>query len=657
MTEKLDSEWKDLFPVIGKLQQQEKIKPQQDDYDRLVKEMVFAPRGEPTEKLQNEEEIARIEKERLEKLERERLERMKGNNDEENDGPKHKSADDLDDGYFVETVTDENEEGDRVLSYDINGDEAEKADASDVEKSDVGKQGNDSEEEGESESIEEEQSSEEESESDDLEDLKADDSDEEETAINNTNVLKISDDTEEMVTPSKPIAKTPELNPKDVDTLGKIPYTISMPNSFEELMELLDNQSIKVQSIIVDRIIKTNHPRLHPLNKNKMLKLFAYLMQYINDLFGCTNETTIKSHFKLLNELNPHLYDLVQMNPDEGSKCFLEVIKEKYDDYKKNPKMYPKLDTIVFFKIAGTLFPTSDFRHPVVTPSCVFMHQILSQGKIRRRSDVSTGIFLATIVLDFQELSKKFLPSVLNFLHGICYLGIKKSLLERSKPIPPFKKMDNLLLLNGECEENVSVKSLRLTSSDLLDKPIDDEFKVRALNIASRLISDYIKLYDELVGLKYLLDPFESILSRLADEEFLPTSLKENIKSILGDFEKIRLDKKFIFPEPDKKVQPMLRMLEPRFETVLSDRRSMYGQARGAQAEQHKLKHMVKREFKSAKRELRRDNEFLSKVRHKRRQDMDRERQAKVKRIFNEASVQQSEYNALARTKGRKGKF
>lgn len=83
----------------------------------------------------------------------------------------------------------------------------------------------------------------------------------------------------------------------------------------------------------------------------------------------------------------------------------------------------------------------------------------------------------------------------------------------------------------------------------------------------------------------------------------------------------------------------------------------MYSQVTGPKAEQKKLKHMIKREFKSAKRELRRDNEFLSKIRHKRRQEQDQERKAKVKRIFNEASVQQSEYKAIQRTKGRKGKF
>lgn len=384
-----------------------------------------------------------------------------------------------------------------------------------------------------------------------------------------------------------------------------------------------------------------------------MYKLFAYLLQYINDLFTNCDESNVSKYFKLLNQFSPHLFDLVQMNPEECSKSFLEVVKEKYEDYKKAPKFYPKLDTLIFFRLIGLLFPTSDFRHPVVTPSYVFIHQILSQARIKSRSDVASGLFLATLVLDYQQMSKRFLPSVMNFLSGICYLGIKKTLLDAARPIPPFRKMDELLVLSEKCNAETSEK---LTSSDFLSTPIDDDFKTRALNTATALMSDFIKLYDDLIGMKYFLDPFESVLNRLQNEEKLPLQLQENIKNILQDFHKIRSEKKFKF-EAVKKSTKMLRLLEPRFEDVSTDRRSMYSQARGNAAEKKKLQHMYKREFKAAKRELRRDNEFVSKIRQKRRNQMDSERKDKVKRIFNEASMQQQEYKALGRTKGRKAKF
>ena len=634
--------------------------------------MIFSPRGEPTEKLKNEEDIARIEKERLQKLERERLQRMKEDQDDDNDishqQPKHRSADDLDDGYLLEPVVDTMEEDERVISYPIHPEE-NVADPSEEEYEEETFSRNDDSarkesqekaaEEASEEEDEEESDSDEESEADSLEDLKADESEEdesEEELEDDPKVLKISTDDDDKVQ-KKPVnnekIQEPQLSKKNQEALDKIPYTIDMPDSYESLMELLDNQPVKVQAVIIDRIIKTNHLKLLHINRNKMLKLFAYLLQYINDLFSSVTTETVSRQFKLLKELTPYMFDLIQMSPEDASKCFLEVIKEKYEDFKKNQKRYPRLDTLVFFKLIGSLFPTSDFRHPIVTPSYVFLHHILSQSKIKTRSDVASGLFLVTLVLDYQQLSKKFLPAVMNFLSGVCYLGVNRSIVEQLRPLLPFKN-DALLAIS---KKSSSSKDFKLKPEDFLELNIDDDFKVRALSVTIDLISDFVKLYDELIGMKYFLDPFNDVLTRLADEQFIPVELKKSIKKTLDEFESIRLDKKFRYPTPEHKIQPMIRLLEPRFETVLSDRRSMYSQATGAKAEQQKLKHMVKREFKSAKRELRRDNEFLSKIRHKRKQDSDRERIAKVKRIFNEASVQQSEYNALSRTKGRKGKF
>lgn len=78
LTNVLDEKWKSLIPVIGKLHATDIEKPKVDDFDKMLKEMIFEPRGEPSDRLLSPEEIAKKEREKLEKLEKERLERMKG---------------------------------------------------------------------------------------------------------------------------------------------------------------------------------------------------------------------------------------------------------------------------------------------------------------------------------------------------------------------------------------------------------------------------------------------------------------------------------------------------------------------------------------------------------------------------------------------------
>lgn len=669
MTDKLDSEWRELLPVMKNLTKNEENDRQPDEYDRLVKEMIFSPRAEPTEKLKNEEEVARLEKEKLMKLEKERIARME-QEEEEISGEKkikHKSADDLDDGYFLET---EEIHDDKVLAYDINPedqddeDNEEEEDEADEVEDEV--EGEDDEENDE-ESVDDEED--EESDADSLNDLKpeneeddgeeaeiTEDESEEEQEVEEipTKVLKISDEPKTQV--EKPVEKSEKSESKHAELLKSIPFTIAMPLCYEHLEELLGDHPISVQATIVDRIIKTNHPKLMYANKSKMLQLFAFLIQLLNDKFSSDNQENFSKSFKLLKSLVPYLYDIVHMNPAETSNCFVEVIKEKYEEFKKNPRNFPELDTIFLFIILGKIFPTSDFKHSVVTPSYIFIHHIFSQARVKNRSDVARGLLLATLVLEYQEFSKKFMPSVLNFLSGICYLGCDRSSTLNEKPILPFKRSEPILFIQGKISDFDT--ETKLGCDDFKDTEIDDEFRANALNVNIQLIRDFIHLYQDHVGIHYLIDGQLRFIKFLKEQSNLPKSLKSLIKSISKDFKALKSSKQFIYPKPDKKPTPILRQLEPQFETVLSDRRSMYAEARGGgRQEEKKLQHMVKREFKAAKRELRRDNEFINKMRFKRRQDQDRERQAKVRKIFDQASVQQSEFNKMSKSRARKSKF
>lgn len=116
LTHQLDAQWKSLLPLMATMTKEDEKKPKPDTYDRALREMVFEARGDVTDKLKSETELARAEKERLERLERERLERMSGVTEEEKKA-KHRSADDLDDGYFVQPVVEEK----GTLAYDIHG--------------------------------------------------------------------------------------------------------------------------------------------------------------------------------------------------------------------------------------------------------------------------------------------------------------------------------------------------------------------------------------------------------------------------------------------------------------------------------------------------------------------------------------------------------
>lgn len=113
LTEKLDSEWRDLLPIMSASKKTEDTEnTKADDYDIAVQQLKFAARGNPTEKLKSEEQIEQEEKEKLEELEADRLARMKGFVSDTSNRSKHRSADDLDDGFLVEAIGEDDNDND-----------------------------------------------------------------------------------------------------------------------------------------------------------------------------------------------------------------------------------------------------------------------------------------------------------------------------------------------------------------------------------------------------------------------------------------------------------------------------------------------------------------------------------------------------------------
>lgn len=116
LTHKLDESWRDLVTLMNLKKDEDEDKPKPDDFDRALREMVFDRRGTVTDKLGTEEKQLKKEKARLERLEKERIDRMNGISEEEKK-PQHRSADDLDDGYFLTTEIQEQ----KTLAYDNDG--------------------------------------------------------------------------------------------------------------------------------------------------------------------------------------------------------------------------------------------------------------------------------------------------------------------------------------------------------------------------------------------------------------------------------------------------------------------------------------------------------------------------------------------------------
>ncbi|XP_078047540.1 nucleolar protein 14 homolog l(3)07882 [Augochlora pura] len=752
LTEKLDTEWRDLLPIVtasNKAAEEVVKKPAVDDYDIAVRKLKFEARGTPSDKLKSEEEIVREEKEKLEALEAERLARMKGFVTDSNNEIRHKSADDLDDGFALEAVIDEaqEEEEDDASNKNAEGDSDNEEDESEndddddndndsdakVENGDSDNAPSDAEEEpvdvqennesdndvtddikkiNETENSAEngiddhsntetndnikkkkkrkskvegtsdiERSEAESSEEDNLSDLKESESSSEDETVenkktvtfakNNENVPKQkgnSDSTKiKSILKSRTDTNIPEVESKDrkqeirEDLLKRkeimekarkeLPYTYKVPESYEEFQELLKNHNAEYQSVIIDRIIKCNHWTLDGKNKEKLSDLFLYLLQHIND---CAVEDDVKSTvncFNIFDRLCPFLYDLAHMNPLNAKTTIQEIINEKHQKFEKNKKRHPDLDIFIFFKLASLIFPTSDFRHPVITPCLIFMSQILLRCRVRNKIDIAKGLFICTLILEYTVLSKRFSPSAINFLRGVIYLATPKHLIQGMKMIPPFKKYgdsSNLLVLDSDQTDlDIELNNALMKASDLLEEEMDDEFRVRALITAINMLREFKNHLEELEAVYSIFEPILKLL-KLNDFDKYPSNVKTHIKLFRKELKALK-NKKLEYLVVQKKKPKPLRLHEPRIEPVYDGKR--HRPMSKDKAEREKLLHKYKKEMKGAMREIRRDKSFIAKLRIKQQIKDDEERKRKVKEIYGEAATQQSELKKLKRKK------
>lgn len=401
LTEKLDTEWRDLLPLVNKNKKKEEESKEAlnvDEYDKVMRELRFEARGTVSDRLKTQDEVAKDEKEKLEQLEEERLNRMKGVFEEETKQKvNHRSADDLDDDFVYDS------DPENLLSYNQEGESNVKVHAEMNGKS-LTQQSDEEEERREesgAESQEEEEEEDDESESEDnLSDLKEDASESEDETPQDTKETEKEESSAAIEEPSPINVKEDLMKRKEMmeKARSELPYTFPLPDSYESLQELFKNQTSAHQSVILERMIKCNHPSLAEENKENLSLLFAYLLQYLNDL--CADCKAVKEVFDVFNAIVPQIYELAQLNPENAHKSMLELMKEKQSEFRRRRKQFPGVEILVFLKLVSILFTTSDFRHQVVTPCFVFMEQMLTKCKVKTRRDISYGLFMSTLVLE-----------------------------------------------------------------------------------------------------------------------------------------------------------------------------------------------------------------------------------------------------------------
>ncbi|KAL4617352.1 nucleolar protein 14 [Arapaima gigas] len=644
LTEKLDQDWKSIQSLLAhkapKAERKEpEEKPTPDEYDITVRELAFDMKAQPSERMKTQEELAKEERDRLQKLEADRQRRMQGDVEEDSTTKQtFLSADDLNDGFILS-------KGDqRMLSYhdgkwnleeemkEGEGDDQEEGEEDDDSDDDSGEEQDEEDSDGES------GHSDLESDKDSVQEG----GDEDGSATQEAPTMPHSSLSEEERLAQQEAAK------------AELPYTFTAPVTYSDLKSLLSGHSTEEQCVIVERIQKCHHPSLGMGNKLKLQKLFGFLLEYVGEL-----ATRCPPELSTVNKLVPQLYGLCQLFPDAACKAMQTLLTDSAHDMAeaieiKGRAALPGLDMLIYLKITALLFPTSDFRHPVTTPAMVYISQLLTKCHVSSLEEVTAGLVLCCLAVEYVTLSQRFVPELISFLLGILHMAVPKKQSLGYCVVPPFrpsgKNSDLLTVCNMAHTESWSRKTLPLSGVQGLKLQNDlerDHYRLSSLATCLDLLKRCISLYKSLPSFNHIFQSIRILLAEHLPVKGYPTIIQDLHREVL---EAVSVAPVLHTPLVFMKRKPIpLKLFTPKIVEVLD-----YGKKRGSskeERERERLKHKYKREFKGALREIRKDTRFLAREKLSEIMHRDSERKRKVKQLFGSLASQEGEWKALKRRK------
>jgi nucleolar protein 14 len=473
------------------------------EYDLRLRQLAQDKKSKPTERTKTEEERLVEESRRLRELEAKRLHRMQGELEEE-DGDEEQEAgarinEDVDEdegedfglgtGIKVRKSTAElgvEDEDDFIIDDDL------VASGSDVETSDDGV----SSEAGE------------------------------DTASAEDGLLmKEESKRPEFLTGANGPIQEMEV-PTENGINGDLAYTFPCPQSHVELLEITRVVVVQDLPTVVRRIRALYDPRLKSENKGKLGKFAVALIDHVSYLAN----QLLPPPFDVLESLIRHIHSLAKTYPIEVANGFRKHLAKQNE----SRALTPTSGDLMLLTAIGTIFPTSDHFHQVVTPAMLSMARYIGQKIPHTLSEYATGLYMTTLCLQYQRLSKRYIPEVMGFLlNTVCALCPR-----RLSTIPETFAYHESKLGRIDDGHNIQTRNLNFydTKNQILDEQAETALKTILLETGIKLLNAVADIWTGKPAFQEVFDPALTILRHLGSKachEKLPRSTQVSSQNLL----------------------------------------------------------------------------------------------------------------------------
>ncbi|ELR10502.1 nucleolar complex protein 14 [Pseudogymnoascus destructans] len=585
------------------------------EYDLRLRQLAQDKKSVPTERSKTDEERLADEARKLQDMEKRRLRRMEGKQEEEEEAKPNAQAPEGDEDVYEEDV-DEFGLGAGIQAKPSRPTNEELG----VEDEDVFVLDDDLIASGSDADISEDESASENG--DDGEDEPADD------------FLDGLLTTEEAKRPEFLTGANAPIPDRDLPTNngvnGNLAYTFPCPEDHSMLLEITKSTDIQDLPTVVRRIRALYHPKLKAENKGKLTKFTVALVDHVSYL---ANQPELPP-FDVLEQVIRHIHSLAKTYPIGTANAFRKHLGELHE----TRALAPTRGDLVLLTAISTIFPTSDHFHQAVTPAMLSIGRFLGQRIPQNLSDYATGMYLATLAIQYQNFSKRYVPEVGAFLlNTLCALGPTKM-----GNVPanfPYHEPKFDSRLDALPEQKTRMLTLMDCSIQYLSPEDENQLKAALLETSIKLFDAAADVWTEKSGFPETFSPALKVLKHLGSKacrEHLPRSttacVTRTSTKLTLLLNQARLSRRPLELHHHKPLA--IKTSIPKFEESFNPDKH-YDPDR-ERAESSKLKAEHKRERKGAMRELRKDANFIARESLKEKKERDAAYEKKYKRLIAE---------------------
>ena len=425
-------------------------------------------------------------------------------------------------------------------------------------------------------------------------------------------------------------ATTSSIRPKN-----NFVFQYPCPQTHDDFLEVTRQVAFDELPIVVQQIRSLYRPQLSAENKRKLGQFASILVDHISYVAN----TSIHPPLEVCEALIRHIHSLAKTYPDEIGGTFRDHLKSIC----QSRPTAPNAGDLMIFTAISSIFPTSDHFHQVVTPSLLCMTQYLGQKVPVTLRDLLTGAYIVTLCVEFQKLSKRYVPEAINYtLNTIITLLPARP--EQLVELSPFHLRPEGLQLTAttmeQCRPGLPLDFGSIFSRKYAAPAKEEQTLIYGLLVTHlSLVVTMARLWAEEPAFCEMMDPIYTTLQHVAGKEcsaFISENVRTQAQETADTVHRLlQAALQARLPLCLHNHRPLaIKTSMPKFEESYNPDKH-YDPDRD-RAELSKIKAEHRKERKGALRELRKDANFLAREKLREKKERDSAYEKRYKRLVAE---------------------